>query len=132
MKRLLIVCLLLASGTSPASTNNPNNQNGPTTLVVQTVTKSEVHLAKTQTVPKPKFAKLLPKTKRHQQQLLTNHAIDDCEVDNISDLDLQIGYRRPELVDDADSDSELSDYVKQRLATAREAALSRFREVHNC
>ena len=131
MKRLLIVWLLLVSGTSPASTNNQNKQDPATLSTAQTATKNAAHLVKTRTAPRLAAVKLLPKTKRQQQQLLTQHRIDDCDDDGFDEIEFQVGYRRPELVPDADTD-ELSNYVTVRLAVARARAMARFREINNC
>ena len=44
---------------------------------------------------------------------------------------MQIGYRRPSIVQDHEIDDEpLSDYVVVRLAVARARALARYRELH--
>lgn len=131
MKRLLIVWLLLVSGTSPASTSNPNKQDPATLSTTQTATKNAAHLVKTRTAPRSAAAKLLPKTKRHQHQLLINHVVDDSDDDDFDEIDFHVGYRRPELIPDADTD-ELSDYVIVRLAVARARAMARFREINNC
>lgn len=131
MKRLLIVWLLLVSGTSPASTSQPDKQDLATLPTAQTATKNAVPLVKTRTAPRPVVAKLLPKTKRQQHRLLTHNVVEDSDNDDLGQIDFQVGYRRPELVPDADTD-ELSNYVTVRLAVARARAMARFREVNNC
>lgn len=47
---------------------------------------------------------------------------------------MQVGYRRPNIVQDTQDqlidDEPLSDYVVVRLAVARARALARYRELH--
>lgn len=72
---------------------------------------------------------------QHQQpqnlQLLqaSNLEIDDDSDDDLSDLDLQQGYRRPKLVVDTNSD-HVSDYVAIRLGVSREKAMQKYREIY--
>ena len=72
---------------------------------------------------------LLSKPKRQQLQLhqqASNLVVDEDEDDNteLDDLDYHTGRKRPELVDD-----ELSPYIIDRLAVAREKAMERYREL---
>ena len=71
----------------------------------------------------------MSKPKRQQLRLhqqANNLEIDDTEDDDteLDDLDFHIGRKSPELVDD-----ELSPYIIDRLALAREKAMERYREL---
>lgn len=63
------------------------------------------------------------------QHQLSNLELDDEDYGGGSDdIDLHRGYNRPRLVTvDLDND-EVSDYVAQRLAIAREKAMQAYRE----
>lgn len=129
-KRLLTVWLLLLSGISLANTSNQNSSLvGSGTLAVQTVIKSEYPLVKTQTVPKHNAIKLLPKTKRQQQQLLTRHVVDDDDTDDYDDLDIYVAYRRPRITDE-DGEEALSPRILDRLKTARMLAMLTYHKHH--
>jgi hypothetical protein len=128
-KRLLIVCLLLVSGASQASTSLQNRQDGTIHSPVQIQTVSDHHLAKIRAVPRPNATKFLPKVKRQQQALLTRFADDDDNDNDFSELDAQVGYRRPKLTEENSEDESVSPYVADRLAQARELALAKYKEV---
>lgn len=126
-KRLLIVCLL-ASGTASQASMNPQvmSQDGLTQIAAQIAIRNESQPVKIQTATRPKPTKLaLPKTRRQQIHLLAHAEVDDDEYDDSEVTDFQVGYRRPELVDD----DEISDYIADRLANARKLALAKHREV---
>jgi hypothetical protein len=76
---------------------------------------------------KPKLH--LPRT----QKPLSNLRLEDDEPDYYDELpEFQVGYRRPELVDQkgevVDNDTDLSDEIKLRLVLARKRALERYQE----
>jgi len=75
---------------------------------------------------------LQKRTKRSQLNQLKNNldGVEDSEY-LYFDLDIHIGYRRPEVIKYylKDDDSELSDYVKTRLLLARFLALKKYREI---
>lgn len=91
--------------------------------------KSEYPLVKTRTAPKPAVTKLLPKTKRQQQQLLTRHIIEDDDTDGYDEVDVYVAYRRPRIVDE-DGEERLSDRVMDRLKTARMLAMLAYNKAH--
>jgi hypothetical protein len=62
---------------------------------------------------------------RSLKPIILGQADDDDDSDD--DLDLQVAYRRPDLVDN--SELPLSDYVRLRLAHARRLALSKYQEI---
>ena len=78
--------------------------------VTITKTKPRLHLAK-------------------QQRPIAKLFFEDDDSDYYDELpDIQVGYRRPELIDQS-VDLELSDHVKIRLALARMKALKRYEEI---
>jgi hypothetical protein len=110
-KLLIILCLVAASGTSPANTNTILSQSDTIkTKSLQTGIKKELH--------RVKFRKPTNKPKS-----INNHSVDDDDDDYTDLIDLQVGYRRPKIIDDLD----LTDYVKSRLAQARKRALALYR-----
>ena len=54
-----------------------------------------------------------------------NYGINDDDDDYSDLIDLQVGYRRPKIVDH--DDVELSEYVKHRLSQARKRAMALYR-----
>jgi hypothetical protein len=75
--------------------------------------------------------KLLQQLQQHLPQL-SKQEIDDGDDDGYEEIDFQVAYPRPRIVEDdtADDDVELSDYVTVRLAVARARAMARYRELH--
>ena len=90
--------------------------------VAQTATHAgRVRVTITKTRPKL----LLAKSHRPIARLFA----DDSNDDYYDDLpDVQVGYRRPELVNQS-ADLELSDHIKIRLALARLKAIRRYEQV---
>jgi len=89
----------------------------------QTVTHAgRVRVTITKTKPKLYLAR--------SQQLVARLLTDDQNDDYYDDLtDFQVGYRRPELVDQtADIHTDISDEIKIRLVLARMKALARYQE----
>lgn len=76
------------------------------------------------TITKQKSKLHLPKTQRSVIRL----AINDDDTDYYDELpDLQVGYRRPELIDQtAEVDDDISDEIKIRLVLARKRALEAY------
>jgi hypothetical protein len=81
----------------------------------------------------------LPRTKRQQHQLLSQHrsnfGLDDSDDDYGEEIDFYVAYRRPNIVDrsivyDLDDDSELPTHITERLAQIRAMALEKYKEVH--
>jgi hypothetical protein len=77
----------------------------------------------------------LPRTKRQQFQLLSQHLsnIEDSDDEYDEDIDFQVAYRRPEIakieyVIDLDDDSDLPKHITDRLAQIRALALEKYRE----
>lgn len=58
---------------------------------------------------------------------LIQHNIDQDDDESDDSIDLQVAYRRPDLVDN--SELPLSDYVRLRLAHARRLALEEYRRI---
>lgn len=72
------------------------------------------------------LARAVPKAQR--RLLIANDLSDgDDGPPGSGELDLQVPYRRPEIINDVDTD-QLSDYVKTRLLIARTRAMKRYRE----
>jgi hypothetical protein len=78
---------------------------------------------------KAKPRQLLPR----KLKPLSNLRLEDTDDDYYDELpEFQVGYRRPELVDQkgevVDNDTDLSDEIKLRLVLARMKALERYHE----
>jgi hypothetical protein len=86
-----------------------------------------------QTVTKNVLVHALPKAQR--RLLVINDLTDDDNDDapGPDELDLQVLYRRPEIVDHPKppQDADLSDYVKIRLAIARAKALQKYNKKYS-
>lgn len=83
---------------------------------------------------------LLPRTKRQQFQLLSQHQskpleLDDSDDDSADEIDFHVAYRRPELVNIEynllDDDEELPEHITDRLAQIRALALEKYKQVHS-
>lgn len=119
MKKLAVLALLviLALNQSQASM---------TSVEKVTVYQKRSEL-KNQTLTKSVLVRAVPKYKR--QVLAVNLDLDDNDDPAGSDeLDVYVGYRRPNLVKDQQSDDDVSDYVSVRLAVARAKALQAYRQ----
>jgi hypothetical protein len=84
-------------------------------------------------VPQKRTTKKLLQQLQQQLPQLSNLEIDDGEDDSYDEIDLQVAYPRPRIVEDntaEDDDAELSDYVTVRLAVARAKAMAKYRELH--
>jgi len=77
---------------------------------------------------------LLIAVPKHQKKFLVATEIIDDDYDDMpgpDELDLQVPYRRPTIVNDVhDDDAPLSDYVIVRLAVARARAMQRYKELY--
>jgi len=118
---ILALALLAASSPSPAKTTSMDG-----TFVFH---KRSVLMSRT--VTRNALVHALPKA---QRRLLTLNELTDDDDDDApgpDELDLQVSYRRPEVVDVPDrkthDDLELSDYVRVRLAVARARAVQAHR-----
>jgi len=118
---ILALALLAASSPSPAKTTSMDG-----TFVFH---KRSVLMSRT--VTRNALVHALPKA---QRRLLTLNELTDDDNDDApgpEELDLQVLYRRPEVVDVPDQkkhdDLELSDYVRVRLAVARARAVQAHR-----
>ena len=118
----LLILVALPLGPSQAESEVFWNTN-PYAWSAQTVTQSgRVRVIITKTKPKLYLAK-----SRRPIRLL----LDDQDDDYYDDLlDVQVGYRRPELVNTKGQvvDNELSDEIKLRLVLARLKALKKHQE----
>jgi hypothetical protein len=85
-------------------------------------------------VPQKRTTKKLLQQLQLQLPQLSNLEIDDGDDDSYDEIDLQVAYPRPRIVEDDkatdDDDAELSDYVTVRLAVARAKAMAKYRELH--
>lgn len=124
MNKLLSILILascsaigLAQSDIPPVVTNPYVWSAPTVTtagrvrVIITKTKPRVHLA------------------RHQRPII-RLAVNDNDDDYYNERpEFQIGYRRPELVDQtARVHDDISDEIKIRLVLARKRALERYHE----
>jgi hypothetical protein len=70
--------------------------------------------------------------KRTTKSLLTQlrSDLEDSDYGDYDEVDIYVGYRRPELIKNKNiDDEELSDYVKTRLLLARYLALKKYHEI---
>jgi hypothetical protein len=79
----------------------------------------------------PKPLPLKRTTKNLLTQLQLRNDLDGGDEDCADDIDIHVGFRRPELVKNGivDLDNDLSDHVKFRLFLARQLALKKYQEV---
>ena len=115
---LIFATFALESQTSWAESDLYSDRN-PYVWVAHSVTpngRARVIITKT------KHKSLLAKSQRPFLQ------VDDTDTDYYDELpDIQVGYRRPELVDQpAKVDGDISDEIKIRLALARMKALDAY------
>jgi hypothetical protein len=89
------------------------------------------------TAKKPQPPLRLSRTKQQQVQILArldrSVDLDDQPTNGYDDIDIQVAYRRSELVDQIDSllnDDPLPKHIMTRLAQARALALAKHREIH--
>ena len=119
---LLPVTLALLSQPSSAELAPISDTVSPYVWVARTATpEGRVRVTITKQRPKLQLAKSLQPVARLFADNDDNDYYDDQP-------DLQVGYRRPELVNQS-ADLELSDDIKIRLALARMKALKRYEEV---
>lgn len=119
---LLPVTLALLSHQSSAELAPISDTVSPYVWVAQTATHAgRVRVTITKTRPKLQLAK----SRQPVAQLFANDDNNDYYDDQ---PDVQVGYRRPELIDQS-ADLDLSDEIKIRLALSRMKALRRYTEV---
>lgn len=123
MKRFAVLATILFLVLSPSQAK---------TNVAEKDSVSRAHSPlKNQTQTKSVLAVAVPK---HQRRFTTAVDLTDPEDDDLpgpDELDLQVPYRRPSLVQNpVDVDEPLSDYVSVRLAVARARALERYRQTY--
>lgn len=122
MKKLAVTALSLFLVLSPSQAK--------TTAVTQVQESPKRSVLKTPMRTKSVLARAVPKAQR--RLLITNDVSDGDDGPPGSDeLDLQTSYRRPELVNTPDIDTEddqLSDYVQIRLLIARARAMKKYQE----
>ena len=109
------------------------NTSQANTIKVQPASIFQKHLElKTQIVTKNALAFA---ASRAQRKLLAAVNLVEDENDDLpgpSELDLQIAYTRPRLIENRlvfDLNDEVSDYVAARLALAREKAMEKYHEI---
>lgn len=74
----------------------------------------------------------MSRTKKQQyqlSQLASNLELDDDDTDGYDDVDVYVAYRRPTVVDE-NGEEPLSDYVLDRLKTARILAMLAYNKAH--
>jgi len=124
MMRFVILALALLAASSPSLAKM--------TSVDGTFVYHKRSVLMSQTVTRNALVHALPKA---QRRLLTLNELTDDDDDDApgpDELDLQVSYRRPEVVDVPDrkpheDDVELSDYIRVRLAVARARAVQAHR-----
>lgn len=117
MKKLAVTALtlFLVLSSSQASTSPAKK-----------VSVSQQHSGlKNPTRTKSVLARAVPRARR---QLVVTDVTDDDPA-GPDELDMHQSYRRPELVQDSDTDSEMSEYVRMRLLIARIRALQKYQEI---
>ena len=122
MNNLLQILTLVILGLIGQQSRSQPEQvldNNRSEWVAQTATAGD-RVRVTITKQKPKLH--LPKPQRPVIQL----ALEDDDIDYYDELpDIQIGYRRPELIDQtAEIHDDISDEIKIRLLLARKRALA--------
>ena len=114
--------MLLTPVVSQAQLDQSWNIN-PYAWSAQTVThEGRVRVTITKTKPKLYLA-------RHQRPVVSLSLNDDDTDYYDEQPDLQVGYRRPELVNQTGEVQDISDEIKLRLALARLKALQKHREI---
>ena len=118
---ILVILSLLSQQSSAES--DPYLEHNPSEWVALTATTGD-RVRVTITKQKPKLR--LAKTQRPLVQLIRLSADDDTDYYNELP-DLQVGYRRPELLDQSvDIHDDISDEIKIRLLLARMRALEAY------
>jgi hypothetical protein len=117
---LQILTLALLPLAASQAESDPFWNTNPYEWSAQTVTQSgRVRV----TITKAKAKLHLPKTQRPVIRL----SLDDDDSDYYDELpDLQVGYRRPELVNQTAVVDDISDEIKIRLLLARKRALQAY------
>ena len=112
---------MIATASQPSLAQLDYEETPPSEYVVQIVTPVDRVRA---TSTKPRARIHLAKTHQPVARLF----FDDDDTDYYNELlDLQVGYRRPELVNQtADVHDDLSDEIKLRLILARKRALQAY------
>ena len=112
---------MVATASQPSLAQPDYEETPPSEYVVQIVTPVDRGRA---TITKPRARIHLAKTHQPVARLF----FDDDDTDYYDELlDLQVGYRRPELVNQtADVHDDLSDEIKLRLILARKRALQAY------
>jgi len=112
-----VLSLFLVLSSSQAKTNES----------VQVQVSHSHSALKTPMRTKSVLVRAVPKAQR--RLLITNDLSDgDDGPPGSTELDLQVPYRRPELIEVSDDNDDLSDYVKTRLLIARARALAKYQE----
>jgi hypothetical protein len=80
-----------------------------------------------QRIKKPKLLRSNPLRKS-----LIISGIDPSDIDGITDEDVYVSYRRPELVKNKlyETDDELPEDIQWKLFLARQVTMMKYREVH--
>ena len=120
---LTTLTLVILSLTAPISTAQPNQPLSNTHL------KWPVHSVTPDGRVRVIITKNKPKLLLAKSQRPIVHALNDNDPDYYDELpDIQVGYRRPELINQS-ADVELPDEIKIRLLLARKRALARHKEI---
>jgi hypothetical protein len=119
MKKLAVLALLVILAL--------NQSQAKMTSVERVMVYQKRSELRNQTLTKSVLVRAVPKHKR--QVLAAKLDIDDNDDPAGSDeLDVYIGFRRPDLVKDQSADDDVSDYVTVRLAVARAKAMAAYRQ----
>ena len=117
----LILLLIAATASQPSLAQLDYEETPPSEYVVRIVTPVERVRV---TIKKPRARIHLAKIQQPAARLFLNE--DDTDYYDESP-DIQVGYRRPELVDQtAEIHDDLSDEIKLRLVLARKRALEAY------
>jgi hypothetical protein len=136
MKAMVFVTMMSIAGTSLASLSPGSYRENHTHYEWPAhIATANAPVAVPASRPQPPLR--LSRTKRQQVQILTQQVndqinLDDSDNSGFDEVDFQVGYRRPELVEDDQysefDDTPLPDHVMSRLAQARALALAKHRE----
>ena len=118
----LAVALMTITSLSRSTTMEPYEEDPPTVSVAHSVTPAgRVRVVVTKTKPRIHLART--------QQPIAKLVLEEDDTDYYDEPpDLQIGYRRPELVNQS-ATVDLPDEIKLRLVIARAKALQKHQEV---
>lgn len=124
MKRCMVALIVLGmTGISQASTTITAGNLKTTESLAKIATPSAQAFVR----PMPRIPRF--KVVRSNPHKVSNRILNDDTDDFIDDDGLITSYRRRDLQKIVNDPDQLSDHIMSRLATARQAALAKYREV---